>query len=88
MKQATAQEVQMLTDYLQTGRRAEEADFREIIALLHKYKTLHTTMAKAQEYVHPGQTTLHGFTDSPALSTLPDPGRLRHRTGCLVAVAG
>jgi octaprenyl-diphosphate synthase len=69
VKHATAAEVQMLTDYVQ-GVHAEEADFQKIVALLHKYGTLHSTMAKAQEYITQAKQHLQGFTDSPALTTL------------------
>lgn len=69
MKHATASEVQILTDYLQ-GKHAEEADFQKIVALLHKYGTLRSTMAKAQEYITQAKHHLHDFADSPALTTL------------------
>jgi octaprenyl-diphosphate synthase len=69
MKHATAPEVQILTDYLQ-GKHAEEADFQKIVALLHKYGTLRSTMAKAQEYITRAKHHLHDFADSPALTTL------------------
>jgi octaprenyl-diphosphate synthase len=69
MQHATAQERQLLDDYLQ-GEHTEEADFQAIIALLHKYDTLQSTMAKAQEYVTQAKQHLHGFADSPALTTL------------------
>jgi octaprenyl-diphosphate synthase len=69
MKHATAPEVQILTDYLH-GEHAEEADFQKIVALLHKYGTLRSTMAKAQEYITQAKHHLHDFADSPALTTL------------------
>jgi octaprenyl-diphosphate synthase len=69
MKHATAPEVQMLHDYVH-GEHAEEADFQQIVALLHKYDTLRSTMAKAQEYINQAKHHLQGFTDSPALTTL------------------
>ena len=69
MKHATAPEVQILTDYLH-GRHAETADFQKIVALLHKYGTLRSTMAKAQEYITQAKHHLRDFADSPALTTL------------------
>jgi octaprenyl-diphosphate synthase len=69
MKHATVPEVQILTDYLH-GKHAEEADFQKIVALLHKYGTLRSTMVKAQEYITQAKHHLHHFADSPALTTL------------------
>lgn len=69
LQQATPQEIQMITDYLHS-EHASDTDFQDIIALLYKYNTLQTTMARAQEYVTQAKQHLHGFADSPALTTL------------------
>jgi octaprenyl-diphosphate synthase len=69
LQQATPQEIQVITDYLHS-EHTSDADFRDIIALLHKYNTLHTTMTKAQAYVGQAKQHLRDFTDSAALTTL------------------
>jgi octaprenyl-diphosphate synthase len=69
LQQATPQEVQLITEYLHS-EHASDADFRDIITLLHKYNTLHTTMTKAQEYVGQAKQQLRDFTDSAALTAL------------------
>lgn len=69
MQQATPQEVQMIKDYLHNGQ-AGDTDFQAIIALLHKYDTLHATMTKAQERIAQAKAHLQGFAESPTLTTL------------------
>jgi octaprenyl-diphosphate synthase len=69
MQKAVPQEVRLITEYLHNAQ-ASEADFQEIVALLHKYDTLHATMTKAQEYIAQAKAHLQGFAASPILTTL------------------
>ena len=69
VQQATAHEVQIITDYLQSDQ-VSAADTQDIVALLHKYNTLQTTMAKAQEHISRAKQQLRHFASSPALQTL------------------
>jgi octaprenyl-diphosphate synthase len=69
MQQATTDEVQTIADYLHSDK-VSEADSQAILAILHKYNTLQSTMAKAQEYVSQAKRQLCDFVPSPALHTL------------------
>jgi octaprenyl-diphosphate synthase len=69
MQKATPQEVQLIAEYLHNAQ-ASDADFQEIVALLHKYDTLHSTMIRAQEYITRAKAHLQDFAKSPLLPTL------------------
>ncbi|MGE3539548.1 MAG: polyprenyl synthetase family protein [Candidatus Tectimicrobiota bacterium] len=69
MQRASAPEAQVVIDYLHT-EHTTEADLHAVIALLHKYDTLQSTMAKAQEYVGQAKECLEAFAPSPAREAL------------------
>ena len=65
VQRASAQEAQVIADYLQ-AEQATETDLHQVVALLHKYDTLQSTMAQAQEYVVQAKQCLDAFAPSPA----------------------
>lgn len=69
VQRASTQESQVIVDYLQS-ENTTEADLQHVVALLHKYDTLQSTMAKAQEYVVQAKQCLDDFAPSPALDAL------------------
>ena len=56
LQQASPEESQFVADYVNNGSN-DEAVPRQVTALLHKYDTLKSTLAKAQETRRSGQTT-------------------------------
>jgi len=69
MQCASAREAQVIVDYLHS-ENATDGDLQQVITLLHKYDTLHLTMAKAQEHVAQAKRYLDDFAPSHALETL------------------
>lgn len=69
LKQATSQETQTIADYLH-NEQVSEADSQAILAILQKYGTLKSTMAKAQEHIAQAKHHLRDFAPSPALHAL------------------
>jgi octaprenyl-diphosphate synthase len=69
MQRASAREAQLIVDYLHSDN-ATDVDLQQVITLLHKYDTLQSTMARAQEYVAQAKQCPHDFAPSPALETL------------------
>ena len=69
LRQASAQEAQVLVDYLHHGQTSDEM-LHKILTLLHKYNTLRTTMVKAQEHVAQAKQSIASFAPAPALETL------------------
>jgi octaprenyl-diphosphate synthase len=69
VQQASPAEVQVIADYLH-NEDVNNADFQAVIAILHKYKTLQSTMAAAQQHITRAKQQLRGFTPSPALEAL------------------
>jgi len=65
VQRASAQESQVIIEYLHS-EQVTETDLNAIIALLHKYDTLQSTMAKAQESVVQAKQCLETFAPSPA----------------------
>ncbi len=66
---ATPKEAQTIEDYLHSDAGADDG-LADILAILHKYNTLQTTMATARQYVTRAKQHLQDFTPSPALRTL------------------
>ena len=69
MQRASAREAQVVVDYLHSDN-ATEVDLQQVLMLLHKYGTLQTTMARAQEHVAQAKQYLDDFVPSPVLEML------------------
>lgn len=69
LRQASADEAKIIEDYLH-DEQVDDTDAQEILAMLHKYNTLHTTMSKAREHIARAKHHLDGFVASPALHML------------------
>jgi octaprenyl-diphosphate synthase len=69
LQQASAQEARMVADYVH-NEHTSAADLQHIIALLHKYNTLQSTMAKAQEHIAQAKQQVSHFAPSLALEAL------------------
>jgi geranylgeranyl pyrophosphate synthase len=69
MQRASAREAQVVVDYLHSDD-ATEVDLQQVLTLLHKYGTLQTTMAKAQEHVAQAKQSLDDFAPSHVLEML------------------
>ncbi len=69
MQYASPAEVQVITNYVQ-NTEANDATLPEIIAILHKYNTLQSTMAAAGRHITLAKQQLDDFAPSAALETL------------------
>jgi octaprenyl-diphosphate synthase len=69
MQQASPEESRIVTDYVKNGSD-EEAISRKVTALLHKYGTLKSTLAKAQEHIDQAKQQIASFAPSSAMDTL------------------
>lgn len=69
LQQATSHEAKTIADYLHS-KAVTEADLQDVMAILHQYNTLQTTMAKAQEHITRAKQHLREFAPSAALQTL------------------
>lgn len=69
LQRATPAEIDMLTTFL-NDTAATDIDFQAIIAMLHKYDTLQSTMSAAQQHVIQAKAQLSGFAVCPELDTL------------------
>jgi octaprenyl-diphosphate synthase len=66
---ASAQESQVIVDYLHS-EHTTDTDLQQVVALLHKYATLQSTMTKAQEYIVRAKRCLDAFAPSPTLDVM------------------
>ena len=69
LQQASPEESQFVTDYVNNGSD-DEAVPRQVTALLHKYDTLKSTLAKAQEHVDQAKQQIESFAPCTAMDTL------------------
>lgn len=69
MQQASPQESRCIEEYVRSDKPTD-ADLAEVLALIHKYNTLETTMARAQDHVQQAKQQLADFPSSPTRDTL------------------
>ena len=69
MQQASAEECRIVSDYVKNPSDAQTVP-RQVTDLLHKYDTLKSTLAKAQEHVDLAKQQISTFVPSSAMDTL------------------
>ena len=69
VQRASAREAQVIVDYLHS-ENATDVDLQQVITLLHKYDTLQSTMARAQEHITQAKQCLEDFAPSQVLESL------------------
>ena len=69
LQQAGAEERRIVSDYVKNPSDAAAVP-RRITGLLHKYDTLKSTLAKAQEHVDLAKKQIASFAPSSAMDTL------------------
>ena len=69
MRQASPEECRIVSDYVKNPCDGETVP-RQVTDLLHKYDTLKSTLAKAQEHVDLAKQQIASFAPSSAMDTL------------------
>jgi octaprenyl-diphosphate synthase len=69
LQQASAEECRIVSDYVKNPSDVETVP-RQVTDLLHKYDTLKSTLAKAQEHVDLAKQQIASFAPSSAVDTL------------------